>query len=218
MGAAEVTGLVAVLGLTARAVGRATMETEGLWLAAGDGEALGEVEDDGLAEAEVVTLADGVSEAQFDGVEALGVGDTEGVGDAEGVTDAEGVALGHVGDGVLVGVLVGATVGRTVGGTTVTVTVGTGEAVSVGNGSGALGDPSLGSGLASVGVAVGSGTGLADGVGFDVGFGVGVTEWFGWGACGICSLVTVGTVLGSVGVGVGVICEGVVTGRLGEGP
>jgi hypothetical protein len=75
-------------------------------------------------------------------------------------------------------VAVGRSVGTTVGGgVTVIVTVGEGEAVSVGNGSVALGEPSLGSGLASVGVAVGvvTGPGLAE-VGALVGDFVGSLE------------------------------------------
>lgn len=153
---------------------------------------LGVGEPDGVAELLVAGLLGAVTlrtpgETPLDGSlrlgetlidsELVGLPDTDGlavgqyVGVAVGSVLTEGEAVGHNSVGTSVGVLVGVLVGTSVGGTvTVTVGVGVGLVLSVGKGSVALGEPSFGSGLASVGVPEGSGVGLAEDVGLALGF------------------------------------------------
>jgi len=149
---------------------------------------LGVGEPDGVAELLVAGLLGAVTlrttgETPLDGSlrlgealidsELVGLPDADGlavgqyVGVAVGSVLTEGEAVGHNSVGTSVGVLVGTSVGGTV---TVTVGVGVGLVLSVGKGSVALGEPSFGSGLASVGVPEGSGVGLAEDVGLALGF------------------------------------------------
>jgi hypothetical protein len=187
LGVGELDGTVEALGVgTAFVVGRLRAPALELLDAS---LALGEV----LADSEIV----GVTEID---------GHTVGSAEGSAVTDGEGVGHGSV--GVLVGVLVGSSVVGSVG-TTVTVTVGVGV-LSVGSGSEALGEPSFGSGCASVGVEEGSGVGLAEDVGFELDF-VGSCSC-SWllvavvaAALGAVVVAVVGSTLGSETTGLGMV-------------
>jgi len=113
---------------------------------------------DTLIDSELVGLPD---------IDGLAVGQYVGV--AVGSVLTEGEAVGHNSVGTSVGGLVGTSVGGTVT-VTVGVGVGVGMALSVGKGSVALGEPSFGSGLASVGVPEGLGVGVVGDAGLALGF------------------------------------------------